>query len=330
MKTLRPLFAVALLVASTSALFAHEKLLNVSYDPTRELFAEINPAFISHYPSLEIEQSHGGSAKQAQAVIDGLKADVVTLALAPDIDLLAKNKLLKEDWQAAFPFNAAPYTSTIVFVVRQNNPKAVKDWSDLTRSDVGVVTPNPKTSGGARWNYLAAWGFGLKSAQQDESKAQDFVQRIFDRVVALDSGARGSTISFAEKNLGDVLITWENEAYQIQKTYPDANYQIVIPSLSILAEPVVAVVDAVVDERGTREAATAYLNFLYTYEAQEIIAKNFYRPRNADIAKKYEDVLKPVELFTIDESFGGWENAQKVHFSDGGKLDQILAQRGQH
>ncbi|HYX37331.1 MAG TPA: sulfate ABC transporter substrate-binding protein [Oligoflexus sp.] len=343
MKSLHFLLPTAFLVVSSSSLFAGgsesqtpvqpeaQKILNVSYDPTRELFEQINPKFVEHFKKsqqldISVDQSHGGSGKQAQAVVDGLQADVVTLALAPDVDLLVENQLVSEDWQQKLPFNSAPYTSTIVFVVRSGNPKAVADWSDLVRSDVGLVTPNPRTSGGARWSYLAAWGYALQSGEQadGEAAAKEFVRKLYDRVVALDSGARDATISFAEKNKGDVLITWENEAYQILESYPESKFEIVLPSVSILAEPVVAVVDRVVDARGTREAATAYLNYLYTEEAQDIIAQNHFRPRDEKILKKYEDSLKPISLFNLEQKFGSWADVQNAHFAEGGTLDQIL------
>jgi sulfate transport system substrate-binding protein len=307
--------------AETPAQGQAQEILNVSYDPTRELFAAINLKFEaiwekSHPVDLSIKQSHGGSGKQAQAVVDGLKADVVTLALAPDVNLLVEKGLVKEGWQQNLPFNSAPYTSTIVYVVRTGNPKAIKDWVDLTRSDVGIVTPNPKLSGGARWSYLAAWGYALQGDQQNQG------------IAAFDSGARGATLSFAEKGLGDVLITWENEAHQILKSYPDQKFEIVLPSVSILAEPVAAVVDSVVDARGTRDVATAYLNYLYSDEAQEIIAQNFYRPRNAEILAKHQDVLSPITLFSVEERFVSWDAAQDLHFGPGGKLDQVLSAVG--
>lgn len=319
--------------AETPAQGQAQEILNVSYDPTRELFAAINLKFEaiwekSHHVDLSIKQSHGGSGKQAQAVVDGLKADVVTLALAPDVNLLVEKGLVKEGWQQNLPFNSASYTSTIVYVVRTGNPKAIKDWSDLTRSDVGIVTPNPKLSGGARWSYLAAWGYALQGDQQNQGIAFDFVKSLYQRVVAFDSGARGATVSFAEKGLGDVLITWENEAHQILKSYPDQKFEIVLPSVSILAEPVAAVVDSVVDARGTRDVATAYLNYLYSDEAQEIIAQNFYRPRNAEILAKYQDVLSPITLFSVEERFVSWDAAQDLHFGPGGKLDQVLSAVG--
>lgn len=331
MKSLHSIFVSTLLLLGSQAAFGLKtELVNVSYDPTRELFEKINPAFIEQWESqgnqdLTIQQLHGSSGQQSQAVVDGLKADVVTLALAPDIDLLVKNELVDPSWQQRLPFNAAPYTSTVVFLVRSGNPKAIKDWSDLVRSDIGVITPNPKTSGGARWNYLAAWGYALQNGG-DQDKAREFVKQLFERVVVLDSGARGSTQSFAEKNLGDVLVTWENEAYQSQKTYAEKGFEIVVPSVSILAEPVVSVVDRVVDEKGTRAAAEAYLNFLYTDAAQEIIAQSFYRPRNQEIAKRYENILKPVELFTLEGTFGGWSLVEKAHFADGAIFDQILSE----
>jgi len=308
---------------------AGTELLNVSYDPTRELYVEINAAFIADWKAknneaLKISQSHGGSGKQARAVIDGLEADVVTLALAGDIDAVAKQgKLLAADWQTKLPDNSSPYTSTIVFLVRKGNPKGVKDWNDLIKPGVGVITPNPKTSGGARWNYLAAWGYALKHNNNDEAKAKEFVAALFKNVPVLDSGARGSTTTFAQRGLGDVFLSWENEAHLALKEFGADKFDIVYPSLSILAEPPVAVVDKTVDKRGTRKVAEAYLNFLYTPAAQEIIAKNYYRPRNADAAKKYEANFPKIELLTIDKDFGGWKKAQDTHFADRGIFDQI-------
>lgn len=321
------MFGAALGIAPASK--AEVQLLNVSYDPTRELYQAINAKFAAKYKAengedVKIEQSHGGSGKQARAVIDGLEADVVTLALAYDIDAISdKAKLLPENWQSRLPNNSSPYTSTIVFLVRKGNPKNIKDWEDLTKSGIQVITPNPKTSGGARWNYLAAWGYALKKNGNDENKAREFVQALFKNVPVLDSGARGSTTTFVQRNLGDVLIAWENEAYLSVKEFGADKFEIVVPSISILAEPPVAIVDQNVDSKGTRKAAEAYLNYLYTPEAQEIIAKNFYRPRNTEAGAKSGVTLQNLELFTIDDVFGGWKKAQKAHFDDGGVFDQI-------
>jgi sulfate transport system substrate-binding protein len=296
------------------------KLLNVSYDPTRELYQEINAAFAKKQSQpLQIDQSHGGSGKQARAVIDGLEADVVTLALAWDIDAIAdKARLLPKDWQKRLPNNSSPYTSTVVFVVRKGNPKAIKDWDDLVKPGVIVVTPNPKTSGGARWNYLAAWGWALKK-YGSEDKAKEYVGKLFKQVPVLDSGARGSTTTFAQRKIGHVLIAWENEAYLLQKELGKDDFEIVNPSVSILAEPPVAVVDKNADRHGTRKIAEAYLQFLYSDEGQQIIAKHHYRPRNPKVA----GTVPKISLFTIDEVFGGWQKAQPKHFEDGGVFDQI-------
>lgn len=304
-------------------------LLNVSYDPTRELYQEYNTAFAKYWKEktgqdVTIQQSHGGSGSQARTVIDGNEADVVTLALAYDIDSINKNKeILDKEWQKRLPENSTPYTSTIVFLVRKGNPKDIKDWDDLARPGVSVITPNPKTSGGARWNYLAAWGYALKNNGNDPEKAKEFVSAIFKNVAVLDSGARGSTTTFVERGLGDVFIAWENEAFLSIKEFGSDKFEIVVPSVSILAEPPVAVVDSVVDKKGTREVAEAYLEYLYSDEGQEIAAKNFYRPRNGEVAKKYADQFTAVTLFTIDEVFGGWNKAQAEHFNDGGVFDQI-------
>ncbi|HET9934517.1 MAG TPA: sulfate ABC transporter substrate-binding protein, partial [Polyangiaceae bacterium] len=304
-------------------------LLNVSYDPTRELYGDVNAAFTKkwkaeHGQELTIKQSHGGSGKQARAVIDGLEADVVTLALAYDINAIAsKGKLLPEDWQARLPEQSTPYTSTIVFLVRSGNPKKILDFPDLVKPGVQVITPNPKTSGGARWNYLAAWGHALKKNGNDEKKARDFVQKLYKNVPVLDSGARGSTTTFVERGIGDVLIAWENEALLAVKELGAGKVELVVPPLSILAEPPVALVDKNVDRHGTREIAEAYLKYLYTDEAQELVAKNYYRPRNADVAKRYAARFKSVELFQLSELFGDWNKVQKTHFDDGGVFDQI-------
>jgi sulfate/thiosulfate transport system substrate-binding protein len=319
----------AALVLGTAAAQAQTTLLNVSYDPTRELYQEFNAAFAKHWKAksgetVSIKQSHGGSGKQARSVIDGLQADVVTLALAFDVDALSKTgKLIPADWQSRLPNNSAPYTSTIVFLVRKGNPKGIKDWDSLAKPGVDVVTPNPKTSGGARWNYLAAWGYALRQPGGSDASAKDLVARIYKNVKVLDSGARGSTTTFVERGIGDVLISWENEAFLAQKELGKDKLEIVVPSVSILAEPPVAVVDKVVDKRGTRQVATAYLEYWYTPEAQEIAARNYYRPRNQDVAAKYGEQFANVKLFTIDEVFGGWDKAQSTHFADGGVFDQI-------
>jgi sulfate transport system substrate-binding protein len=320
-----PLIAALLFPGMAGA--ADINLLNVSYDPTRELYVEFNKAFAAAYQkdtgkSIEIKQSHGGSGSQARSVIDGLQADVVTLALAYDIDAIANRRLIAPDWQKRLAENSAPYTSTIVFLVRKGNPKGVKDWDDLTKVGVSVITPNPKTSGGARWNYLAAWGFALKK-YGSEDKAKKFVGDIFRNVPVLDTGARGSTVTFVERGVGDVLLAWENEAFLAQKEFGKDKFEIVVPPLSILAEPPVTVVDTVVTKKGTRAAAEAYLKYWYTREGQEIAARNSYRPRDPDIAKKYEASFSKVELFTIDDVFGGWAKAQKEHFGEGGIFDQI-------
>ncbi|MDI4663915.1 sulfate ABC transporter substrate-binding protein [Xanthobacter autotrophicus] len=319
----------ALTLSAGAAAAADTTLLNVSYDPTRELYVEVNKAFAAEWAkshpgdTLKINQSHGGSGKQARSVIDGLEADVVTLALAYDIDAIAERGLLAADWQKRLPDNSAPYTSTIVFLVRKGNPKGIKDWDDLVKPGIKIVTPNPKTSGGARWNYLAAWGYSLKKSGGDEAKAKDFVKALFKNAPVLDTGARGSTVTFVERGIGDVLIAWENEAYlSVNELGPD-KFDIVTPSLSILAEPPVTVVDKVVDKKGTRATADAYLKFLYTPQGQEIAAKNYYRPRNEAVAAKFKDKFAPVDLFTIDQVFGGWQKAQKTHFADGGVFDQI-------
>ena len=305
-------------------------LLNVSYDPTRELYHEFNTAFARQWKSstgetLKLRQSHGGSGKQARSVVDGLEADVVTLALAYDIDEISNiGKLLAPDWQKRLPHNSAPYTSTIVFLVRKGNPKAIRDWPDLARSGIGVVTPNPKTSGGARWNYLAAWGYALRKNGGDEASAKAFVKQIFSNVKVLDSGARGATTTFTERGIGDVLLAWENEAYLAVNELGRDKFEIVTPSISILAEPPVAVVDKVVDKHGSRKLAEAYLQYLYSAEGQDIAGKHYYRPRDAKIAAKYAKQFAPVKLFTIEEQFGGWAKAQKTHFADGGTFDQIF------
>ena len=328
------LAASSLLILSV-AVFAQtpQSLLNVSYDPTRELYAEINTAFAKQWQgetggTVTIRQSHGGSGKQARGVIDGLAADVVTLALAYDIDALHLNgKLIPADWQKRLPDNASPYTSTIVFLVRKGNPKGIKDWGDIVKPGVDIVTPNPKTSGGARWNYLAAWAYALQQPGGTEASAKDFVTRLFKNVKVLDSGARGALTTFAERGIGDVFLSWENEAFLAVKELGADKLEIVTPSLSILAEPPVSVVDKVVDKRGTRKLAEAYLAFLYTKAGQEIAARHHYRPRDPDIAARYADRFAKVRLVTIDAVFGGWSKAQAAHFADGAIFDQIMAGR---
>ncbi|MGN6312091.1 MAG: sulfate ABC transporter substrate-binding protein [Xanthobacteraceae bacterium] len=327
------LAAASLLLGSSSSLWvtpsraADVSLLNVSYDPTRELYVDFNKAFIAAYQkeigkSVEIKQSHGGSGSQARSVIDGLQADVVTLALAYDIDAIASKGLIAADWQKRLPQNSSPYTSTIVFLVRKGNPKKIRDWDDLVKSGVSVITPNPKTSGGARWNYLAAWGYAEKKFGS-EDKVKKFVGDIYKNVPVLDTGARGSTVTFVERGVGDVLLAWENEAFLALKEFGKDKFEIVVPSVSILAEPPVTVVDKVVDKKGTRAVAEAYLKYWYTKEAQDIAGRNYYRPTDPEIAKKYAEAFPKVELFKIDDVFGGWTKAQKTHFADGGVFDQI-------
>jgi sulfate transport system substrate-binding protein len=327
LRTLAGIIFGASLIVSANA--ANTTLLNVSYDPTRELYAAVNKAFAEKQKaegkSVEVKASHGGSGKQARSVIDGLEADVVTLALAYDIDEIAERGLLGKDWQKRLPQNASPYTSTIVFLVRKGNPKGIQDWDDLAKPGNKVITPNPKTSGGARWNYLAAWGYAKKKFGSDD-KAREFVKAIYANVPVLDTGARGSTVTFVERNVGDVLIAWENEAYLSINELGKDKFEIVYPSVSILAEPPVAIVDKVVDKKGTRALAEAYLKYLYTPEAQEIEAKNYYRPRDPAVAKKYESVFPKLELLTIDQDFGGWQKAQTTHFKDGGVFDAIYTQ----
>lgn len=316
---------------SVSDIYAAKKitLLNVSYDPTRELYEEYNKIFIKHWQkktgeAVEIYQSHGGSGKQARGVIDGLDADIVTLALAYDIDSIAERSgLIAANWQQRLPQKSAPYTSTIVLLVRKGNPKNIKDWDDLAKPGILVVTPNPKTSGGARWNYLAAWGYALYKWNNDQAKAQEFLKAIYKNVAVLDSGARGSTTTFVERGIGDVLISWENEAYLAVKELGLDKLEIIIPSVTILAEPPVAAVDRNVSRHGTIQVVDEYLRYLYSEEGQEIAAKNYYRPRSETVAKRYQDQFKPVKLFTIDEIFGGWQKAQKTHFADKGTFDQI-------
>ena len=323
----RVLSIVAGLLWASSAFAADVTLLNASYDPTRELYVDFNKAFAADYQkqtgkSVEIKQSHGGSGSQARAVIDGLQADVVSLALAYDIDAIAAKSLTAADWQKRLPLNASPYTSTIVFLVRKGNPKGIRDWDDLVKPGVGVVTPNPKTSGGARWNYLAAWGYALKKFGSVD-KAKQFVGDLYNNVPVLDTGARGATVTFVERGVGDVLLAWENEAFLALREFGKDKFEMVSPSVSILAEPPLAVVDAVAAKRGTRAVAEAYLRYWYSREGQEIAARNCYRPRDPEIAKEYENSFAKVELFTVDDVFGGWPKAQKEHFSEGGIFDQI-------
>ena len=321
------------LLALGQANAAEVRLLNVSYDPTRELYQDFNKAFAAHWKKqtgddVTIRQSHGGSGKQARAVIDGVDADVVTLALAYDIDAIAqKAQKLAPDWQKQFAHNSSPYTSTIVFLVRKGNPKKIKDWNDLIRPDIKVITPNPKTSGGARWNYLAAWGYAQKLPGGNEQKAAEFVGKLFANVPVLDSGARGATVTFAERGIGDVLLAWENEAQLAGKEWGPDKFDTIYPSVSILAEPPVAVVDKVVDKKGTRKVAEAYLHYLYSREGQELAAQNYYRPIDKEVAAKYAKQFPVLKLLTVDQDFGGWAKAQKTHFSDGGTFDKIYLPR---
>jgi sulfate/thiosulfate-binding protein len=323
-------FLIFALSATAIAANADTTLLNVSYDPTRELYRDFNAAFAADWKkqtgeTVKINQSHGGSGKQSRSVIDGLEADVVTLALAYDIDAMHEHGgLVPADWQKRLPDNSAPYTSTIVFLVRKGNPKGIKDWDDLIKPGIGVITPNPKTSGGARWNYLAAWGYAAKKFGGDAG-AKDFVAKLYKNVLVLDTGARGATTTFVERGQGDVLLAWENEALLALGETGGNAFEIVAPSVSILAEPPVTVVDKVVDKRGTRKVAEAYLRYLYSPEGQEIAARDGYRPRNADIAAKYASKFPKLPLFTVDDTFGGWQKAQSTHFADGGTFDQIYA-----
>lgn len=319
---------LAALVSVSSLTFAAKDFLNVSYDPTRELYENFNKEFGSYWKSktgqeINFKQSHGGSGKQARAVIDGLDADVVTLALAADIDEIATRGLLPKDWQKKFPQNSTPYTSTIVFLVRKGNPKGIKDWGDLIKPGVEIITPNPKTSGGARWNYLAAWAWSKHQAGGSDAKAQDFVRQIYKQTKVLDSGARGATTTFAERGIGDVLLAWENEAQLAIREQP-GKFEIITPSLSILAEPPVAIVEKNAKKDGNENLAKAYLNYLYSPAGQTVAAKNFYRPRNAAVLAKYSNVFKPLKLVTIDKEFGGWSKVQKAHFENGGIFDQIV------
>ncbi len=324
-KTLTLLTAALLAVGATAKDIT---ILNVSYDPTREFYDEFNQVFAATWKAqtgenLTIKQSHGGAGKQARAVIDGLQADVVTLALAYDIDAIAeKARLIPKEWQSRLPDNSSPYVSTIVFLVRKGNPKGIKDWDDLVKQGVSVITPNPKTSGGARWNYLAAWAYELRRNGGDQAGALEFLRKLYRNVPVLDSGARGSTTTFVQRGIGDVFLSWENEAYLAIKEFGN-EFEVVFPSVSILAEPPVTVIDKVVDKRGTRAVAEAYLNFLYSEQGQELAAKHFYRPRLASVAAKYKERFPDVNLVTIDEVFGGWQKAQAEHFNDGGTFDQI-------
>lgn len=318
--------ALALAVPAVHA--AEVTLLNVSYDPTRELYQEFNAAFAKHWKAktgddVKVRQSHGGAGKQARSVIDGIEADVVTLALAYDIDAIAEKGILARDWQKRLQNNSSPYTSTIVFLVRKGNPKGIKDWNDLVKPGTAVITPNPKTSGGARWNYLAAWAYALKQPGGTEASAKEFVSKLFKNVPVLDSGARGSTTTFVERGIGDVFISWENEAFLAVKELGPDKFEIVVPSISILAEPPVTVVDKIVDKRGTRKVATEYLQYLYSEAGQEIAAQNYYRPTLDKVAKKYAAQFPKVNLVKIDDVFGGWARAQPTHFGDGGSFDQI-------
>lgn len=333
-RTLRNLFTATTLAVAAAGVWAKDiSLLNVSYDPTRELYVEYNAAFSKYWKAktgdnVSVKQSHGGSGKQARSVIDGIEADVTTLALAYDIDEISeKAKLITPDWQKRLKHNSSPYTSTYIFLVRKGNPKGIKDWGDLTKPGVSVITANPKTSGGARWGYLAAYGWALRQPGGNDAKAKEFVSNLFKNVPVLDSGARGSTVTFAERGIGDVLLAWENEAHLSIKEFGDGKFDIVYPPTSILAEPPVTVVDKVVDKRGTRDVANAYLEYLYSPEGQEIAAKNFYRPIDEKVAAKYAKNFPKVGLFTIDEVFGGWTKAQKTHFADGGVFDQIYTKK---
>ncbi len=319
---------LAALVSATAFSVSAKDFLNVSYDPTRELYDNFNKEFSAYWKKttgqdVNYKQSHGGSGKQARAVIDGLDADVVTLALAADIDEIAARGLLPKDWQKQFPQNSTPYTSTIVFLVKKGNPKGIKDWGDLVKPGVEIITPNPKTSGGARWNYLAAWAWAKHQPGGNDSKAQDFVRQIYKQTKVLDSGARGATTTFAERGIGDVLLAWENEAHLATREQP-GKFEIITPSLSILAEPPVAIVEKNARKDGNENLAKAYLNYLYSPAGQTVAAKNFYRPRNSEVLKKYSSVFKPLKLVTIDKEFGGWTKVQKAHFDNGGIFDQIV------
>jgi sulfate/thiosulfate transport system substrate-binding protein len=326
-RILARLAGMSALVLALAAPALSQTLLNVSYDPTRELYADFNAAFVKFWQAksnqkVTVQQSHGGSGGQARAVIDGLEADVVTLALAYDVDAVQQSGLINQGWQKRLPQNSAPYTSTIVFLVRKGNPKGIKDWGDLVKPGIAVITPNPKTSGGARWNYLAAWEYAKRQNGGSDAKARDFISQLFRNVPVLDSGARGATTTFVQRGIGDVLLAWENEAYLALQEAKD-KVEVVTPSISILAEPPVAVVDKNVDRKKTRAVAEAYLQYLYSPEGQEIAAKHHYRPRDAKVAAKYQGQFASLKLFTIDEAFGGWQTAQKTHFADGGTFDQI-------
>ncbi len=329
---MKKIITVLAILISTISFGKTYSLLNVSYDPTRELYQEYNQAFSKYWKAktgdnVEINQSHGGSGKQARGVIDGLDADVVTLALAYDIDAVAKEtKFFTADWQKKLPNNSTPYTSTIVFLVRKGNPKKITDWADLVKPGISVITPNPKTSGGARWNYLAAWGYGLKK-YGSEAKAREFVAKLYKNVPVLDTGARGSTTTFAQRAMGDVLIAWENEAILVLKEFGKDKFDIVTPSISILAEPPVAVVDKIAKQNGNQVVATEYLKYLYSPQGQEIIAKHYFRPRDAKIYAKYQAQFPKINLFTIDQLFGGWTKAQKTHFDDGGEFDKLYGKK---
>lgn len=323
------LFFVLLLLLINTSVSKTFQLLNVSYDPTRELYEEYNKAFTKYYKKktgdlVTVRQSHGGSSKQATSVINGIKADVVTLALAYDINSIAKSKRITKNWIKILPNNSAPYTSTIVFLVRKGNPKNIRDWPDLTKNKISVITPNPKSSGGARWNYLAAWGYSLETNKNNKEKAKEFVKKIFKNVIVQDFGSRSATNTFFERGIGDVLISWENEAYFALNKLGNNNFELVTPSISILAEPSITLVDKIVDRKKSRNIAYDYLNYLYSLIGQEIIAKNYYRPRNSIIAKKYSNKFHELKLFTIDNKFHGWNNAQKEHFSEGGSYDKIM------
>ena len=328
----RTLLALTLAATATVSFAKEITLLNVSYDPTRELYQDIDASFPKYWKSktgddLKINASHGGSGAQSRAVQDGLDADVVTLALASDIDAIANKGLLAKDWQKKFKDNSTPYTSTIVFLVRKGNPKGIHDWSDISKPGVGVVVANPKTSGGARWAYLAAYGWALKQPGASDTTARDYIKKVYENVPVLDSGARGSTVTFAQRGVGDVLLAWENEAYLSLKEFGADKFDVVYPPSSILAEPPVAVVDKVVDHKGTRAVAQAYLEYLYTPEAQEIEARNYYRPIDPTVAAKYASKFPKLKLFTIDDTFGGWTKAQQTHFADGGVFDQIYTKK---
>jgi sulfate/thiosulfate transport system substrate-binding protein len=332
-KIIKTTFIAALTLTTLNIYAADINLLNVSYDPTRELYQDYNEAFAKYWKAktgdnVKVQASHGGSGKQARAIIDGLEADVATLALSYDVDqLYEKGRLIPADWQKRLNHNSSPYTSTIVFLVRKGNPKKIKDWDDIIKPGVAVITPNPKTSGGARWNYLAAWAYALKQNNNDEAKAKEFITKLYKNVPILDSGARGATTTFVERGIGDVLLAWENEAYLAKKELGPDKVEIVVPSLSILAEPPVTVVDKYAKKHGTEKVAQAYLEYLYSEEGQEIAAKNYYRPSLDSVAKKYANQFAKVNLIKIDDVFGGWQKAQKTHFNDGGVFDEIILKK---